>query len=142
MIDSKIKVLTLCSFAALFAAGQAVAHTGVRDKATEGAASYNGFTITHGCGDHSGQTYPVLGQVALFPYGADVVFRDELGNPILDANTSLPSPNGNGTISTSSLALSCNRYYGLFITFCHNPGNRRSSGRCTGTFLEKWRAGT
>ena len=88
MKDSKIKVVTLCSLAALFAAGQAFAHTGVRDKvtvsATAGASSYNGFTITHGCGGDSGDAYPVLGQSAVFPTGDRVVWRegaDVVGNP-------------------------------------------------------------
>ncbi len=80
MNHSKIKGLTLCSLVALFAAGQAVAHTGVRDKvtvsATAGASSYNGFTITHGCGGDSGNAYPVLGQSAVFPTGDRVVWRE------------------------------------------------------------------
>jgi hypothetical protein len=71
--------LTLCSLAALFAAGQAFAHTGVRDKVTVssavGASSYNGFTITHGCGGDSGDAYPVLGQSAVFPTGDRVVWK-------------------------------------------------------------------
>jgi hypothetical protein len=80
MIDSKFKGLVLCSMMGLLAAGQAVAHTGVRDQATAAVASYNGFTITHGCADYiaGGQQYPVIGQAALFPYGATAVWR-ELG---------------------------------------------------------------
>ncbi|ESS72936.1 hypothetical protein MGMO_41c00020 [Methyloglobulus morosus KoM1] len=107
--------LTLCALAVMFAAGQAFAHTGVRDQvtvtATAGANSYNGFTITHGCGGDSGDAYPVLGQSAVFPTGDRVVWRDAAGtvlgegggagvfptivqvpdfdangNPILDAN--------------------------------------------------------
>jgi hypothetical protein len=61
------------------AAGQAFAHTGVRDVATAGAASYNGFTITHGCGGDSGDAYPVIGQSAIFPFGDNVVWRDAAG---------------------------------------------------------------
>jgi hypothetical protein len=75
--------LTLCTLAALFAAGQAVAHTGVRDSvtvsATAGIASYNGFTVTHGCGGDNGDAYPVLGQSAVFPTGDRVVWRDAAG---------------------------------------------------------------
>lgn len=77
--------LTLCSLVALFAAGQAFAHTGVRDKvtvsATVKAASYNAFTLTHGCGGDSGDAYPVLGQSAVFPAGDNVVWRE--GDAIL-----------------------------------------------------------
>ena len=77
---SKQQIVTLCSFAALFAAGQAFSHTGVRDKVTVTAdasvASYNGFTITHGCGGDSGEAYPVLGQSAVFPTGDRVVWRE------------------------------------------------------------------
>lgn len=77
MINSKIKGLTFCSLVALLAAGQAVAHTGVRDIATEGTSSYNGFTITHGCaGGETGDAYPVLGQAAAFPFEGDAVWRD------------------------------------------------------------------
>ncbi len=57
---------------AVYAAGQAVyAHTGVRDMATEGTASFNGFTITHACGSdtNDGAELPVIGQSAVFPYG-------------------------------------------------------------------------
>jgi hypothetical protein len=77
--------LTLCTLAAMFAAGQAVAHTGVRDVVTVGAAkiaSYNGFTITHGCGGDNGDAYPVLGQSAVFPTGDRVVWRDAAGTVI------------------------------------------------------------
>ena len=85
MMNSKIKGLAFCSVVALFTAGQAMAHTGIRDKPlTAGVASYNGFTITHGCADYAnsaagtpgGQAYPVLGQAALFPYGANAVWRE------------------------------------------------------------------
>lgn len=71
---------TLCTLAAMLVAGQAFAHTGVRDKvsvsATAGASSYNGFTVTHGCGGDSGDAYPVLGQSAVFPTGDRVVWRE------------------------------------------------------------------
>lgn len=74
------------SLAALFVAGQAFAHTGVRDKVTVsdagGATSYNGFTITHGCGGDSGDAFPVLGQSAVFPTGDNVVWREADGTVI------------------------------------------------------------
>ncbi len=76
----KFTKLALCSVAALVVAGQAFAHTGVRDRVTvssaAGAASYNGFTITHGCGGDSGDAYPVIGQSAVFPTGERVVWRE------------------------------------------------------------------
>ncbi len=87
--------LILCSFAALFVAGQAVAHTGVRDQATEGTSSYNAFTITHGCGGEAGsQTYPVIGQSAVFPDGDTAVWRDQTGAVIEVGGT------GGGTLET------------------------------------------
>lgn len=80
--------LALCSLAALFVAGQSFAHTGVRDKVTASAtattASYNGFTITHGCGGDSGDAYPVLGQSAVFPTTDRVVWRDAAGAVIAE----------------------------------------------------------
>jgi hypothetical protein len=95
--------LTLCALAAFFAAGQAFAHTGVRDVATEGSPSFNGFTITHGCGEHvttgSTQGYPVLGQSAVFPFGANAVWKDAAGTVIQVGG------NGNGTITSSTLNL-------------------------------------
>ncbi|MCX7106237.1 MAG: hypothetical protein NTV66_01505 [Methylococcales bacterium] len=80
MMDSKIKGLAFCSLVALFATGQAFAHTGVRDKAIAGLASYNGFTITHSCGGGAdGVSYPVIGQSALFPFGALTVWKTSTG---------------------------------------------------------------
>jgi hypothetical protein len=80
--------LTLCTVAALFVAGQAVAHTGVRDKVTvsadANAVSYNGFTITHGCGGDNGDAYPVLGQSAVFPTGDKAVWREADGTVIAE----------------------------------------------------------
>lgn len=93
--------LILCSLAALFAAGQAFAHTGVRDQAAEGATSYNAFTLTHGCGGETGtQSYPVIGQSAVFASGDNAVWRDQAGAVIQVGG------NGNGTISSATLALS------------------------------------
>lgn len=80
MMHANFKKVAICSLVSLFAA-QAYAHTGVRDQAEEGKASYNGFTIGHGCaGSVEGSTaymeaYPVIGQSALFPYGSKVVWR-------------------------------------------------------------------
>ena len=85
MMNSKLKGLALCSVVALFSTGQAMAHTGIRDKpAVAGVKSYNGFTITHGCADYAnqvagttgGQAYPVIGQAALFPQGTTAVWRE------------------------------------------------------------------
>ena len=80
MMDSKLKGLAFCSVVALFATGQAFAHTGVRDAVTAGSSSYNGFTITHGCGgDTDPNSYPVIGQSAIFPQGDNVVWKDSAG---------------------------------------------------------------
>jgi hypothetical protein len=111
MTDLKLKGLTFCSLVALFAAGQAFAHTGVRDVAEEGKASYNGFTITHGCGNSveggpPAQAYPVLGQSAVFPFGANAVWKDAAGTVLQVGG------NGNGTISTATLALAVTGYAG------------------------------
>lgn len=76
MNHSKFKALALCSLAASCMAGQAVAHTGVRDTAVEGTSSYNAFTIGHGCGGESGDQYPVIGQAVAFPFGGQAVWRD------------------------------------------------------------------
>jgi hypothetical protein len=96
--------LTLCSLVALFAAGQAFAHTEVRDAAIEGTDSYNAFTQAHGCannteGGPAKQQYPVLGVAALFPHGDNVVWRDQAGAVIQAGG------NGNGVISTPKLSL-------------------------------------
>ncbi len=94
--------LALCSVAALLVAGQAFAHTGVRDQALErklegttvisDGASYNAFTLTHGCGGDSGKGYPALGQSALFPFGDNAVWRDAAGAVMQVGG------DGNGTI--------------------------------------------
>lgn len=79
-MTKKFTTLAFCSAAALLVAGQTFAHTGVRDRvtvsATANAVSYNGFTITHGCGGDSGDAYPVIGQSAVFPTGDRVVWRE------------------------------------------------------------------
>ena len=95
MNHSKLKSLMLCSLAALFVSGQAFAHTGVRDKvAEEGTSSYNGFTITHGCGAHTGaDPWPVLGQAAVFPFGENAVWRNAAGAVIARGG------DGGGTVS-------------------------------------------
>lgn len=111
MIHPKFKGLTLCSLVALFAAGQAFAHTGVRDEVDEGNKSYNSFTITHGCGDEGGQSYPVLGQSALFPFGANAVWKNAAGVVIQKGG------NGNGTISSATLALAVAGYAGFSSPF-------------------------
>ncbi|MEQ1484447.1 hypothetical protein [Methyloglobulus sp.] len=103
--------LTLCSLVALLATGQAFAHTGVRDAADEGKSSYNGFTITHGCGGDSGQAYPVIGQSALFPFGDKVVWKDAAGAVIEVGG------NGLGTISAAKLSLGVTGYTGASSGF-------------------------
>lgn len=92
--------LTLVSVALMFSIGQAYAHTGVRDVVMEGSTSYNGFTITHGCGGDDGEPYPVIGQSAVFPFGDDVVWRDGSGAVLQEGG------DGNATISSSTGLLS------------------------------------
>lgn len=112
MTRTIMKSLTLCSLVAIFAAGQAVAHTGVRDEVDEGKKSYNAFTITHGCGgDQGSQAYPVLGQSALFPFGPTAVWKNAAGTVIQTGG------NGNGTISSATLALGVTGYAGLASPF-------------------------
>jgi hypothetical protein len=87
MMDSKLKGLAFCSVVALFSTGQAMAHTGVRDVLTQvgqtATSSYNGFTITHGCGgDTDPNSYPVIGQSAIFPFGDQVVWKESNGTVI------------------------------------------------------------
>lgn len=70
-----VKKLALCSLVGLFAS-QAYAHTSIRDQVDEGKPSYNAFNIGHGCGGDAGtDTYPVIGQTGLFPFGQNVVWR-------------------------------------------------------------------
>lgn len=113
--------LALSSLITLLAAGQALAHTGVRDQTTEGVASYNGFTITHGCGGDAGTTpYPVIGQSAVFPFGNTAVWRDEAGEiipPTTDASGKVVANNGGGTISATSLSLNVTGYAGSASPF-------------------------
>ena len=103
MINKKLQGLAFCSVAALLTAGQASAHTGVRDLAVAAAKSYNAFTITHGCADYlaGGQQYPVLGQAALFPYGSTAVWR-EADNSIISNPSTIVS--GVYSMAVSGLA--------------------------------------
>lgn len=100
----KYSTLNYCFLAALLAAGQAFAHTGVRDKVVEGTSIYTAFSLTHGCASGSAghqpvQSYPVVGQSAVFPYGNNVVWRDKAGAIIQKGG------NGNDTISVATLSL-------------------------------------
>jgi hypothetical protein len=114
MTTTKFKALTLCSLAALLAAGQAFAHTGVRDQATEATSSYNGFTITHGCADYNNPTdvqYPVIGQSAVFPFGPYAIWRNADGTLLQEGG------NGNGTISSATLDLKVTGYQSMSSPF-------------------------
>lgn len=113
-----MKKLTLKSFGLLaltasLGTGQALAHTGVKDQVDEGKASYNGFTITHGCAagekGSPNQSYPVLGQTALFPFGATAVWRNAKGEVI--------STGGQGIIKDNALSLSVTGYAGMSSPF-------------------------
>lgn len=77
MIDANtLKKLTICSLTTVMCgAGQGVlAHTGIKDQATEAKGLYTGFTITHGCGTGEGATtVPVKAQSAVFPNASDSV---------------------------------------------------------------------
>jgi hypothetical protein len=87
MMDSKIKGLVFCSLVALFASGQAFAHTGVKEAIIAGEKSFNGFVISHGCGDNTqtgtvgADQYPVTGQSFIAPYGSSAIWREDGGRP-------------------------------------------------------------
>ncbi|TAN49370.1 MAG: hypothetical protein EPN21_12240 [Methylococcaceae bacterium] len=71
-----LKKITLCSMVAMLCGGSslALAHTGVKDQATEGKTLYTAFTIGHGCAAAEGDTtIPVIAQSAVFPNSADAV---------------------------------------------------------------------
>jgi len=88
MMDSKIKGLAFCSLVALFATGQAFAHTGVKDAIIAGDKAYNAFTISHGCGDNTqtgtvgADQFPVIGQSFIAPYGSTAIWREDGGRPV------------------------------------------------------------
>ncbi|MFA6164667.1 MAG: hypothetical protein WC685_14710 [Methylobacter sp.] len=71
-----VKKLALYSVATVMCvAGQNVfAHTGIKDKVTEGAAGYNALTITHGCNNNAKPDAPhkdVIAVSAVFPNSSD-----------------------------------------------------------------------
>jgi hypothetical protein len=79
MKKNTYKALQISSLGLLLISGQAISHTGVRDTAESAKASYNGFTITHGCAGDNGTSYPVIGQSALFPFGDNTVWKSSTG---------------------------------------------------------------
>jgi hypothetical protein len=90
-MNTQFKRLALCSLVGLFAS-QAYAHTGVRDQVDDGKASYNGFTITHGCnavaeGGAYAEQYPVVGQAAVFP-----TFENAVWKKLKAGSTSVATP--------------------------------------------------
>lgn len=121
----------LLALAASLGAGQAFAHTGVKDPVDEGKSSYNGFTITHGCAAASGeQEYPVIGQTALFPFGDNTIWRDAQGNEI--------ATKGQGIINGGSLSLSVTGYAGMSSAFATSQEITDSAGNVHGLH---WRDG-
>lgn len=106
-----MRSLGLLTLTASLGAGQAFAHTGVRDQVDEGKASYNGFTITHGCaaGETGSQAYPVIGQTALFPFGATAVWRNAKGEII--------QTGGQGIIDKGLISLSVTGYASMSSPF-------------------------
>ncbi len=71
-----LKKLALYSAATVICvAGQsAFAHTGIRDKVTEGVSGYNAFTIGHGCNSNADENAPhqnVIAMSAVFPNSPD-----------------------------------------------------------------------
>lgn len=94
-----LRRLTMCSLTAFMCAQGVFAHTGVREQATESLTSYNGFTITHGCGsDTGGDPLKVKGQSAVFPFGdnANTVWVDLATNTVIPTGgigiVDLPDP--------------------------------------------------
>ena len=100
MIKNKLTSLAFLSVATLFVTDQATAHTGVRDQVEQGKASYNAFTISHGCADNTqvgADQFPVIGQAALFPYGDTAIWREDGGRPVgpgLNNPALVPGVNG------------------------------------------------
>lgn len=116
--------IALCSLAAMFVAGQAFAHTGVRDQTTEGTSSYNGFTITHGCGGDGGQAYPVIGQSVAFPFGATAVWRTASG-AVIPPTTKTRGLNGNKAVDENQFmpdGVTPNPNYNPTVTVTVNTG--------------------
>jgi hypothetical protein len=115
-MNIQFKKLALFSLIGLFTSA-VYAHTGVRDQVDESKGGYNGFTITHGCGNsYEGgpvvEAYPVLGQSALFPWGDNVVWRNADGAVIARGG------NGKGVLAAGSkLNLAVTGYAGLSSAF-------------------------
>ncbi len=90
MKKKTFKAVLISSLGILLISGKTFAHTGVVDTTTTGTASYNAFTISHGCGDNTqtgttgGNQYPVIGQAFIAPYGSGdhVIWREDGGRPV------------------------------------------------------------
>lgn len=97
--------IALCSASSL-----ALAHTGIKDQATEGSTLYTGFTITHGCGDSSkDSSLDVIAQSVVFPNGPDADVTNLSDSSPIDISTVIngatgPGENGNGGLTNLSPA--------------------------------------
>ena len=117
------KALLIGSLGALFISGQAFSHTGVKEAVLAGAASYNAFTISHGCGDNTqtgtagGDQFPVIGQSVVVPYGvkATAIWREDIrpDGPGLNA----PEYTGNIPVSLGKFNLSLDSIAGASSPF-------------------------
>ena len=100
------KALLISSLGVLLISGKTFAHTSVADTTTAGTASYNAFTISHGCGDNTqsglkgGDQYPVIGQAFIAPYGSgdSVIWREDGDRPVGPGLNNVPYT---GTIPVS-----------------------------------------
>jgi hypothetical protein len=84
MVDSNIIRRTTAGavITALCSAGQGVlAHTTIKEQATEGKTAYNALQIGHGCENPAnGKTYPVIAESVVFPTINPIVTRSD-GTP-------------------------------------------------------------
>ncbi len=74
MTYSKALAVWTLAAASFFASQGALAHTVIRDKATENTTLYTAAVITHGCaGGHDAATIPVIAQSIVFPNNVDSI---------------------------------------------------------------------
>jgi hypothetical protein len=98
---------------------QAYAHTTIKDQASENMNSYNALNIGHVCGGDTGtESYPVIGQTALFPYGDKVVWRKmSTATPAVEISKSTGGDGGGVIAAGTTLSMGVSGYDGYSSPF-------------------------
>jgi hypothetical protein len=95
---TSIRRVAVLAAATAFASATAVAHTTIRDQATEGKTADNALKIGHGCTTATGDKLPVIEQSVVFPTVSPVITASD-GSVIAALNQVIVQGGLNGLVA-------------------------------------------